>query len=82
MPQADCFYKIRTVYSFFFTESVGEKALCTFEKGNMCGYIQDKDDDFDWKSSRYLYRTSLSDHTYGTRSGIMILILELLFLVC
>ena len=46
---------------------------CTFESSNLCGYTQDKSDNFDW--TRKSGRTSSSgtgpsnDHTYGSTRG-------------
>lgn len=36
MPQADCFYKIRTVYSFFFSQNQLEKKPCVPLKKEIC----------------------------------------------
>ena len=55
------------------TTPTGNPADCDFESANICNYIQDKTDIFDW--SRNSRSTSsggtgpTSDHTYGTVSG-------------
>ena len=55
------------------TTPSGNPADCDFESANICNYIQDKTDIFDW--SRNSRSTSsggtgpTSDHTYGTVSG-------------
>ncbi|KAH3887677.1 hypothetical protein DPMN_011695 [Dreissena polymorpha] len=50
-------------------------ADCTFETINICGYIQDKTDVFDWSFQSGGTATTgtgpTNDHTYGTASGML-----------
>ena len=47
--------------------------VCDFEDPKICGYVQDRTDNFDW--TRQTGQTSststgpFADHTYGTRQG-------------
>ena len=47
--------------------------VCDFENSAICGYVQDRRDDFDWtrKSGRTVssFTGPPSDHTYGTSRG-------------
>lgn len=47
---------------------------CTFEQTNICGYTQDKTDNFDWRRDNQGTATSSTgpskDHTYGTTGGM------------
>lgn len=46
---------------------------CDFEESNICGYTQDKTDDFDWTRDNGGTTTRgtgpSADHTYGTKEG-------------
>ena len=46
---------------------------CDFESQDVCGYTQDKTDDFDWTRDYGGTGTANSgpsvDHTYGTKNG-------------
>lgn len=46
---------------------------CDFETSNICGYTQDKSDDFDWTRASGGTTSAgtgpSSDHTYGTKAG-------------
>ena len=48
---------------------------CDFENPNLCGYTQDKTDNFDWTrafNGTRSYGTGPSvDHTYGTKAGVL-----------
>lgn len=48
--------------------------VCDFEQADLCGYVQDKSDKFDWTRSQQTTGSSgtgpSSDHTYGTSLGI------------
>lgn len=48
-------------------------ANCNFEQNNLCGYIQDPNDQFDWSwqagSTASSNTGPKNDHTYGTASG-------------
>lgn len=47
--------------------------FCDFEQSDLCGYTQDKKDDFDWtrtqKSTDSVGTGPATDHTYGTGQG-------------
>ena len=46
---------------------------CDFEDPNLCGYTQDKTDNFDWtrafNGTRSFGTGPSVDHTYGTKAG-------------
>lgn len=52
---------------------------CDFEESNICGYTQDKTDDFDWTRDNGGTTTRgtgpSADHTYGTKEGTFTLYL-------
>ena len=48
--------------------------MCDFEDSKICGYMQDKSDDFDWTRDNGGTTTQgtgpNADHTYGTKEGM------------
>lgn len=59
------------------TDPIFSPANCQFESSNLCNYIQDKTDVFDWSwqsgSTRSTNTGPANDHTYGTGTGIHII---------
>ena len=68
--------KLRVLENYHFVALLGG-GVCDFEDPQICGYTQDRTDDFDW--TRQSGRTSsastepFADHTYGTKQGKIIM---------
>ena len=65
--------------------SSGGNTSCNFEAANICGFTQERNtDQFDWSRSTQSTASSgtgpSSDHTYGTKSGMLCKGISLLLL--
>ena len=71
---AALFIIVRVYLSPFFTiHLLLPVGTCTFEAANICGWINDKSDNFDWSrasgSTASVNTGPRNDHTYGTSFG-------------
>ena len=49
-----------------------KRGECTFEEFEMCGYLQDSEDDFDWIRGHGATKGAgpSNDHTFGNHKGV------------
>lgn len=59
---------------------------CTFERASICGYTQDRTDNFDWTRDNAGTGTSSTgpsrDHTYNTAQGKLVFYVFLFYQKC